>query len=210
MPLKYACFISYAHGTGKYVVPFVEALHEELESQLESVCDEKVYLDKERLRPGYEYNEKLAEAICHSACMIVVYTPIYGQHDYCLREFKAMEQLEKKRRKLLGNVAKGHRLIIPVVFKGRVVDLPLALKSTAHCCDASPFALQGTALRNNPAFGEALKPVCDGVADILNLLTMHLPLWDSKMDCSNFSLPKKGTVPIWNSNVVPSFPGRAV
>lgn len=49
MPLNYACFISYPHGQGKHIGPFIQALHEELASQLEMHCLEQVYLDKERI-----------------------------------------------------------------------------------------------------------------------------------------------------------------
>lgn len=210
MPLKYACFISYAHGKGKYVGSLIEALHEELSSQLEMHCLEEVYLDEKRLRPGYKYDEKLAEAICLSACMVVAYTPVYGQREYCRRELAAMEQLEKKRRELLGDAARGHGFIIPVIFAGNIEHLPQNIKSSAHCCDISAFTLQSANLRSNPGFAEAVKPVCEGILEIRNLLSMHQAAVDAKMDCSSFALPDTGNVSTWNASIVSSFPGRAI
>lgn len=209
MPLKYACFISYAHGTGKHVVSFIEALHQELCSQLEMHCEEEVYLDKNRLMPGHDFNEKLAEALCLSACMILAYTPIYGSREYCLREFAMMEKLEKKRRQLLGDAAKGHRFIIPVVFAGDIGQLPQNIKNSAHCCDISAFTLQGANLSSNTSFSEALKPVCEGVLEIRKLLSTHQSIVDANVNCTSLALPKKGSVPAWDTSVARSFPGRA-
>lgn len=210
MPLEYSCFISYAHGKGKYVGPFIEALHEELSSQLEMYCEEEVFLDKDRLLPGYEYNEQLAKAICHSACMVVAYTPVYGQREYCRRELAAMELLEQKRRKLIGAAAKGHRFIIPVVFAGDIKHLPQSLKSSGHCCDISGFTLQGANIGSNPGFAEVVKPVCQGILEIRNLLSTHQLAVDAKVNCSTFALPKRESVPAWNATVAVPFPGREV
>jgi hypothetical protein len=75
---------------------------------------ERVYIDKDRLKPGYNYNEALSKAICESACMIVVFTSLYESSDYCLREFLTMEQIEEKRKQMLGNKYEStHRMIIP-------------------------------------------------------------------------------------------------
>ena len=165
MPLKYACFISYAHGQGKHVSPLIEAIYNELLSQLEMHCTEQVYLDKHRLLPGYEYNEALATAICQSACMVVAYAPIYAERDYCRREFAAMKQLEQHRKHLLGDKAKGHRFIIPVVFAGDIDSLPENLKHSTLACDISTFTLSSRRLDRDTNFSKALAPVCKGILE---------------------------------------------
>ena len=43
---------------------------------------------------NYKYNEALAESICESVCMIVVFSQLYPQRPYCLREYFAMERVE--------------------------------------------------------------------------------------------------------------------
>src|SRR5215510_8791933 len=92
MPFKYSCFISYCHGKEDLVRTFIEELKKALKRHLDAYLDEGVYIDEERLRGGDLYNEKLAEAICQSVCMIVVYMPKYERHPYCLREYAAMEE----------------------------------------------------------------------------------------------------------------------
>jgi TIR domain len=86
--------------------------------------EHEVYFDNKRLVPGYEYDERLAEAICRSACMVIVYWPSYLESDYCKKEMAAMLDLEKKRRQLLGDELHGCRLLIPVILRGRFEELP--------------------------------------------------------------------------------------
>lgn len=202
MPLKYACFISYAHCEGKHHGPLVQAIHDELMSQLAMQCTEEVYLDSDRLSPGYDYNEALATAICQSACMVVAYAPIYAGHEYCRRELAAMKQLEKRRKTLLGPQARGHGFIIPLALVGDIASLPDELKRTAHACDISRFTLSSRRLTNNTKFSQALKPVCQGILAALNLLKNS----QVQMDCANFSLPSTATS--WAPIAPLPFPGR--
>src|SRR4051812_35751103 len=119
MPFKYACFISYCHGQGELMRRFIDELTRALKNCIDPYLDEEVYIDQERLQPGFSYNEALAMAICQSLCMIVVYVPKYERHPYCLREFRAMEILEERRFRLLSEQSRRHRrMIIPVLFRG--------------------------------------------------------------------------------------------
>src|SRR5689334_16819835 len=99
MPFKYSCFISYRNGRNDLMRQFINDLEQALKAYIEPWLVEEVYIDRDRLLPGYEYNEALAHAICQSVCMIVVYSPTYQDSSYCLREYAAMERLEEKRRR---------------------------------------------------------------------------------------------------------------
>src|SRR3954447_18759174 len=105
MAFKYSCFISYCHGQEELMKGFMDQLKRALKAELEPLLDEEVYIDDERLKPGSLYNEALASAICESICMIVVYSPRYERHEYCRREFAAMESLEQPRKQMLGRGA---------------------------------------------------------------------------------------------------------
>jgi hypothetical protein len=83
-----------------------------------------VYFDDKRLVPGYQYDEKLAEAICRSACMVIVYWPSYLESDYCKKEIEAMLDIEERRRQFLGAELHGCRLFIPVILRGKFEELP--------------------------------------------------------------------------------------
>jgi hypothetical protein len=100
MPLRfeYACFISYAHAKEDLVRTFVEQFRAALASALDPLTDLPIYLDEKRLQPGYLYNDALASALCRSASMVVIYSPVYERRPYCGREFEAMARLEPRRR----------------------------------------------------------------------------------------------------------------
>ena len=94
---KYACFISYSHGEQELVKGFIDQFKAALKAYLEPWMEEEVYVDVDRLKAGFKYNEALAKAICQSVCMVVVYSPVYERRSYCGREYEAMERLEIRR-----------------------------------------------------------------------------------------------------------------
>ena len=140
MGIKNACFISYCHGEGRLMNRFVEEFKEALSSSIEPYLDIKIFIDHERLGPGYRYNDALAQAICESLCMVSIVVPKYFKHDYCLQEVVTMEKIQKIRTKKIGQPALENRgLIIPVVLRGEVENLPEKMKKHIHCCNFSKF-----------------------------------------------------------------------
>jgi hypothetical protein len=143
MRFTYSCFISYSHGQGDLIRKFTDQLKAALENYLGPYMTERVYLDRDRLQTGFQYNEALAEAICQSVCMIVVYSPLYERRPYCLREYRAMELIEQKRKKNLGGRADRTRgIIYPIIFRvNSDDDVPPKIKQTTIHCDFSKFTL---------------------------------------------------------------------
>ena len=140
MAFKHACFISYCHGQHDLIKGFIDQLKSALKAELETLLDEDVYIDEERLKPGYKHEESLTRAICESVCMIVVYSPRYERHEYCMREYEAMVKLEEGRRKLLGPAGRGRGFIIPVILRGGD-DVPPRIREHLHYADFSRFTL---------------------------------------------------------------------
>ncbi|AMY06953.1 TIR domain protein [Luteitalea pratensis] len=136
----HACFISYRHPATagsreeKLIAHVFKAISDHVEMYTHT---HQVYFDQKRLVPGYQYDEKLAEAICRSACMVIVYWPAYLESDYCLQEIEAMLEIEKRRRKKLGSELHGCRLIIPFIVRGRFEDLPNAVRDGCQYLDYS-------------------------------------------------------------------------
>jgi hypothetical protein len=156
MPPKHACFISYRHvGQNELLNSFLEQLSRSLSFELQlwlKECPEGgVYLDRERLQGGDFYNEALATALCESACMIMVFIPLYFDKDrpYCTREYKAMELLEKERLARLDSEQRTHGLIIPIILRGGN-DLPDEIKEGRQYYDFQSFGLAGPELHRHP------------------------------------------------------------
>src|SRR6267143_1162323 len=105
MPLRNSCFISFRHGQQPLTQRFVSDLYEGLKAELEALLGREIgiFIDQERLGGGDFFNEAIAEHLCESACLVMVYTPPYfdREHTYCAREYKGMIEIEKTRLQLL-------------------------------------------------------------------------------------------------------------
>jgi hypothetical protein len=198
MAFKYACFVSYCHGRYDLVRGFMEQLQAALKAALETRLDEEMYIDTERLRPGFRYNEELARAICQSVCMVVVYWPTYERHAYCMREFAGMEELEEKRRRLLGPLAERLRgLIIPIILRGSD-DVPDRIRRHRHYADFSRFTLASPEIKHHPEYAAEIKKIAEVIHEQYKYFAGHDPC----SICQGFQLPPESEVPSWRPQFV--------
>ena len=210
MPLKYSCFISYCHGQGNLMKSFIDQLKKALEDYLEPWLDEKVFIDEDRLQPGYHYNDVFANAICQSICMIVVYSPKYERHSYCLREYQAMESIEKKRLELLGDKSfPGQGMIIPIIFRGEKEDIPLKFENCIHYSDFSKFTLASVDINTNPEFIIQIEKIAKYIYKCYKNLNEQT---DICSECNSFKLPTDEEIQPWREQPKKQmvFPGREV
>ena len=162
MAFKYICFISYAHSPGERATgattmmqEFVDELKRALVDELDPIFEEEVYIDRDRIAGGAHFNEALAQALCRSFCMIVVYVPKYEKRKFCLREYRGMELLEKKRMKLAGANSGEYGMIIPIVLRGGD-NLPDDIKKRIHYLDFSKYTTASANIRNNSEYVEQI------------------------------------------------------
>jgi hypothetical protein len=186
----------------------VSDLYEALSSELEAFRDEPVFIDEDRLQGGDFYNDTLAEALCSSVCMIVVFTPTYfsKNHTYCAREYKAMEELENERLDLLsGNVSRG--LIIPIVFRGEDY-LPPEIRDQRQYYDFSDFLLCDEKICEHPNYSEKIREIVEYIsARCVDLESLNRVF----SECEEFTLPSEEDIQSWLTQVADSsipFPGR--
>ncbi|MBI5471565.1 MAG: toll/interleukin-1 receptor domain-containing protein [Ignavibacteriae bacterium] len=199
---KYACFISYCHGQGALVSSFIEQLKTSLKACLEPYfdTDECVYIDEDRLKSGALYNTGLADAICRSMSMIVVYMPKYEHHSYCLREYTAMERLEAERFKLSGNGAAQDRgMIIPILFRGRADDLPERIRKHRHFCDFSKFTTATSDILKNEEFVRKIEEIASYIYDLSKEFDSLAA--NPCSNCSSFQLPAETEVKPWHETI---------
>ncbi len=201
MDFRHACFISYCHGQGELLTRFMDQLVRALKAYLEPYFDDCVYLDKERLKPGYRYNEALAKAICESVCMVVVFMPKYGRHTYCLREFQAMEDLQRLRLRMLRDKTKG--LIIPILLRGRLEDLPDCIRRHSHFCDFSKFTTASPDISKNPEYVQKIDMIAEYVYEIYTEFEKTGEDFCTK--CAGFKLPAADSVQPWVTTRQPQF-----
>jgi len=213
MPIRYSCFISYRHGQRKLAERIINDLTEALASELEVWVnnDEEVYVDRDRLKGGDFYNESLAEALCESVCMIMIFTPNYfsPEHTFCAREYKAMEKLEEQRFQAMGGRAENKRgLIIPIVFRGEEC-LPKEIKERRQYYNFDEFLLSDTEIFRHPQYAPKIREIAEIIGN--HYRRLRPVLQDPKHDCKKFTLPSEDEIKQWLESAqgaTSPFPGR--
>lgn len=199
MPFSNACFISYCHGQNDLVKTFVREFTAALQNELDALLDPKVFIDEARLQAGDRYNEVLASAICQSVCMIVIYSPKYEAHPYCLREYAGMERLEEKRLRLIPNRQRG--LIIPVIFRG-TANLPPQITATRQYYDFSGYSLASPSISSNSKYAEEIRKIADTIYAFYEDLKRANP--DPCVGCDTFQLPREDELQPWRAGGTPA------
>jgi hypothetical protein len=118
MAFEYCCFISYPHGQDDVLRPIVKNFLEGLEVEIKALTRTKPAWTDHIMKGGNKVPETIGLNLCKSACMILLYTPLYfdAENVWCAREFQAMQKLENKRLCLLADKSNG--LIIPIILRG--------------------------------------------------------------------------------------------
>jgi hypothetical protein len=206
MAFKYVCFISYPHPKSSQMKEFVDELKEALKNAFDPYFDQELYIDT-RLAGGDHFNQELAQALCRSFCMIVIYVPRYEKHPFCLQEFRAMEILEKKRMELAGTPFAPHRgMIIPIVFRGEKEELPEDIKNQLHYLDFSEYTTATPNIRGNLKYVQEIEKVARKIYELHRLFENIDPC----RACDEFILPDVTQIqPLSPSGKLtpPPFPG---
>jgi len=207
MPPRNACFISFRHGQHELTQRFVAELHAGLSAELEIQLgrDVGVFLDETRLQGGDFFNEAIAEQLCESSCLVMIYTPSYFDlaHTYCAREYKAMLGLEAARLAKL-QLDRTHGLIIPVVFRGGK-HMPKEIRDVRHCHDFAGFLLTNRNLARHPRYAPAIQEMAEYISD------RHRELATIQNGCRDFRLPSEDEIRPWLATAVATpmkLPGR--
>ena len=194
MAFEYCCFISYSHNLGDLPDRFIKDLYNTLTSEIGALTREIdiCCVDWNRLKGGDFYNKRLSKAICKSACMIMVYTPTYfdKEHTYCAREFKAMEKIESRRLRLLGDLSDDHGLIIPIIYRGNKFLDPY-IKDKRDCYNFSgyiPGKNGENSLQTHPTYAPQIKDIAEYVFE---RYLQFKELWDMSANCRNFRFPSE-------------------
>src|SRR5688500_16106433 len=102
MAFEFCCFISYPHVQEEVLVPTVDYFVQGLKREIGAMDRRPLWFDQV-LTGGRRIEEAIGAGLCKSACMIMLYTPLYfdEEHVYCARELKAMQDLEEERLRTL-------------------------------------------------------------------------------------------------------------
>lgn len=212
MSIKYACFISYPHYNGEIMKIFIKQIKKELENALGFFINEEIYQDIYHLKhdtSDEDLPKKLGQAICESVSWIIIFSPIYEERIWCLREFMAMEQIENKRKQLLGKkYDRTRRMIFPIILRGNLDELPVKIKGI-HFYDFNKFSLSQLTIPKDD------KKIIKSIAEDISTHYRYLKdLNDYKIndECNKFILPSIEQMENWwikSDKKFTPFPGLA-
>lgn len=141
MAFKCACFISYPHNAGKSVDKFVTRLKEELSDRFAQFVPDPIVTDHD-FDTGADFHRKIARSLCESACLVVVYMPVYQRKEFCIREYIAMERLQARR---YGKLPAGDEdpigMILPIIYTGEESKIPEWISGKINYKDISKFTI---------------------------------------------------------------------
>ena len=217
MNFEYSCFISYRSTQNELSKTFMDEFKRALKSDLEPYFDIPVFIDDEQMQGGDIVDKHLASALCHSVCMIPIFTPKYfsAQKLYCTREFMAMESLEEQR----FDVAKippdqrSFSFIIPIIFRGPDRIPPDIQKSGRLYCDFSKYTTVEPNISNNGTYIKHIDQIAKRVYDLYEAFSQY----DDLHDCEKFTLPCEEEARKWLKKIrtsrkptklIANFPGR--
>lgn len=189
MGFKHCCFLSYRHGDktmSSFANQIVDALADELSMLLDNYPALPIFKDDRSIEVSDKVDATIAEAICRSVCMVLIYTPNYLSEEkpYCASELEAVLRLEKERVTKLPGTAPKTGMLITVILRGDRDELPQLLKDRENE-DFSAFALHTTEIRRNRKFSPQIQ-------QIAKKIKAHCGLFDKTQDwcggCQDFKM----------------------
>jgi len=184
MAFEYCCFISYPHGQDEVLVSIVDDFVQGLKREIGAQDRRPLWFDQV-LTGGRRIDEAIGAGICKSACMIMVYTPLYfdEEHVYCARELKAMQELEVERLKTLPDKSFG--LIIPVILRGEK-RFPEAMKK-GKFYDFTKFLFNSPSEKLREKYAAQIQEIAQYILDRCD--SLEAAEKDPTHNCDAFPLP---------------------
>lgn len=201
---KHACFISYRNGSvvegkrepvpdllNEFTRCLKEALTSEFRAMLTPHLDEPVFLDGNSLHLGDYIEENIADALCHSACMILVYTPNYfdERKTFCAREYLAMKKREAYCKDLKGEHNTNKSLIFTLILRGSEDRIPNELGNSVY--ENFNFFYPKTRIEHTRNYKDKIKAIANEIAELYNNFILYENRHQVKFCevCADFALP---------------------
>ena len=123
-----------------------------------------------------------------------------------------MERLEKRRLGLMEDKPDNMGMIIPIIFRGDLTNLPSRIKDRVHYCDFSKFTLATTEIKQNTDYYTEIEKIADIIYKFDKLFKEQ---GIEPCECNSFSLPSEEELKLepWREKMIspfPLFPGREV
>ena len=157
----YDLFVSYSSTN----LDWVRAFHDDLINDVNQFADFNIYpfLDKDRLQPGYVWNEELLATARDSALFVPILSPRFFLSEYCQKEVNTFIEANK----LSSGLANRSRILPVKMLSSAPTDHVLAqLQATSFCSEGSD-GIPREFRPNTQEYTDALRKLSYAIAQLL-------------------------------------------
>jgi hypothetical protein len=134
----------------------------------------RIFKDTESIMSGMNWKNRIKQALAHSKIMVPVFSPLYFQSKWCLREFTAMYYRQCQLN--LATINNPNGLILPVkIFDGQHFPQQAA---DIHTLDCTSYFRVGEAVKTSLIYLE-LQEKLIGWVDQVAAAIQAAPAWDA-------------------------------
>ena len=180
---KHSAFVSWRNGEKDKTTnllkddllnEFAIQLHDALQDELHALTNKGIFIDIQNIDGAYYLKAKFSEALCHSACYILIYTPAYFNAEklYCTAEFLTMKEIERQRHMILGQTNPLKSLIIPIILRGKEY-LPSIFDDIAYRIEFHNWIDTDRKIKKNKEYAGVINDIANNIFKLYKEFEPH-------------------------------------
>jgi hypothetical protein len=180
MPVAHSCFISYTDGWTEEYEAIIAAIEKRLTESIQWHLNLKPWRYTTDQAVGAQFNKVIAARLCQSVSMVALYVPRYEVSEMCIREYVAMEDIERTRQQVLGiGPADDLPMVIPIILrKRRKGQLPDWIAKSRNYLDLTSYVTPDRPLieaLKHPDCVRKFDDIAETMSEIFRRLATHDP-----------------------------------
>ena len=185
---KYPVFISWPHKIRDRGAEIVRELAKGLENRFRDDGGAEVFLDTERIKPSYVWNETLRISLCRSAVTIVFLLRTYFLSEFCCTEWAITEDLARLRVR-----PDKHRVPIIPVLLAKNVPLPREVGEIQFDDDFQELLVYGRDPTTHDKWNALVESIAQQVFELIEDVCETERDWHAEEDLATTAKPKRFT-----------------
>lgn len=187
---KFPVFISWPHMIQARGKEIVSAVTQALENRFRDDGGANVFLDLNRIKPGYVWDDTVRTSLCRSAVTVVFLVRSYFLSDYCRIEWAISEALSAQR--MAGNRARS--TIIPILL-ARGLPLPREVKKLQFGDEFQELLVYGRDVTTHEKWHRIVDELVQQVYELIENVCQSERDWHNEEQLATQALPKRFSWP---------------
>lgn len=202
---KFHVFVSWPHSIQRRGREIVEQLARGLEDRFRNHGGGEVFLDLERVKPGFKLSELIRRSLCRTGVGLFILVPSFFESEYCKTEWHIVESLQDGR---LPEDAPHATCMVPMLLKTGI-KLPEEMKDILRDDSMVKVLAYGGPPHEHPEWEPLIDRLVERIEETLSLMcrvSESAINWDEDESKAMHLGPKHFS---WLRQEVPAAPRRA-